>query len=117
MKYHNQFNRLLAAAILFLTLLMTGCVVDKPANGDLSARIIIKFTPEVAAPADNAYMAQLGEGTEATLKYIRATSGGAHLLYAGSLTDMAHLNRLIERLNNREDTIYAELDARRKTAK
>lgn len=76
------------------------------------SQIIVKFSIAVADPANPAYLESLGQALGGKVTYLHAVSGGAHVLIFEHAPGMP-LARLLKRLNERTDVIYAEDDARK----
>jgi hypothetical protein len=81
------------------------------AGGPVSAQIIVKFRAADAAPAQADFLAGLSRDAGATLVYVRAMSGGAHVLRIENSADAGRVASVIERLSRRADVEYVEPDA------
>ena len=75
----------------------------------VKARIIIRFSDAITNPADARYLDKLGRAAGARFTYVRAVSGGAHIVEA-QLADQAQLAEVLRRLSKRPDIVYAQLD-------
>lgn len=119
MRPQTMLLRLIATFALALWLaVMQGCAgADNDARVPASertaavvkARIIIRFSDAVANPADSGYLDKLGRATGTRLAYVRAVSGGAHIVEA-QLSDQAQLHEVLRRLSQRPDIVYAQQD-------
>lgn len=76
------------------------------------SQIIVKFSIAVADPANPAYLESLGQALGGKVTYLRAMSGGVHVLIVEHAPGMP-LVRLLQRFNGRSDVVYAEDDARK----
>jgi len=119
MRPQTMLLRLIAAFTLALWLpAMQGCAgaddktrvaASERTAAIVKVRIIIRFSDTVANPADSAYLDKLGRATGTRLVYVRAMSGGAHIVEA-QLGDQAQLAELLRRLSHRPDIVYAQQD-------
>jgi len=112
MRPQSLLLRLAAAFTLALWLpAMQGCAGadDKTrsrppdsAAAAVKARIVMRFS-------DASYLDELGRAAGARLVYVRAVSGGAHIVEA-QLADQAQLAEVLRRLSQRPDIVYIEQD-------
>lgn len=73
-------------------------------------QLIIKWREPGFDPSRQEYLNQLERDTGVTLRYIRPMSGGAHVLRAEGVTDQNQVQRLVDRLGERPEVEYAEVD-------
>jgi len=100
---------------LLLVTAITACNTTTTERGSYSARLIVKFIPEIKHPEESAYIEKLGRRVATRITYMRPLSGDAHLLRAEGLAGANEVTPLLEQLNQLPDTIYAEQDRRRTT--
>lgn len=76
------------------------------------ARVIVKFHDPALNPARQDFLKELARDTGVTLVYIRAMSGGAHVLQIEGPVDAGHFRRVVEGLAKKPGVEYAEADRR-----
>lgn len=119
MRPQTKLLRLIAACTLALWLpAMQGCAgandktharTPDSTAAVVKVRIIIRFSDAIANPADVGYLDKLGRATGTRFVYVRAVSGGAHIVEA-QLADQAQLAEVLRRLSQRPDIVYAQQD-------
>ena len=74
------------------------------------SQVIVKFKDPAVDPARHGYLQELSREIGATLVYVRAMSGGAHVLRVEDSGNTDSFRRIVEGLSKRSDVEYAEPD-------
>ncbi|ADU66316.1 hypothetical protein Selin_1586 [Desulfurispirillum indicum S5] len=99
--------RLFCGTLLLLGLLGSGLL----ASTAQQVTLIVKWSDNLDPRQDASLVQQLEEITETRLRYVRPTSGGAHLLRTQEALNSLQLRQLLSELNSLPQLDYAEEDA------
>jgi hypothetical protein len=82
---------------------------DSPRTKQMT-QVIIKFRDPVLDPSRQDYLRELAHDTGVKLVYVRAMSGGAHVLRVEGAVDAEQFQRVVNGLAARPEVEYAEPD-------
>jgi hypothetical protein len=101
---------------LTVCLLAMGCQSaggsEDPHSSPRTARLILRFTPEISTPDDDAYLRRLSEDVGVELVYLRPMSGNTHVFAITTPLSSDQLRKILGRLTARQDIMLAEEDLR-----
>jgi hypothetical protein len=104
------------AAGLIVCLLTLGCQSaggsEGPHGSLRTAQLILRFTPEISSPDDQAYLRELSRAAGVELVYLRPMSGNAHVFASAAPLSSDQLRKILDRLTARQDIMLAEEDLR-----
>lgn len=78
----------------------------------ISAQLIIKFTPALTVDQIPAQLEQMSRQHAVEFQLVREMAGGAFVIKVGKLADERHLNTVLDSVQKRDDVEYVEIDAR-----
>jgi hypothetical protein len=109
----KQIPYLTFLVLLGVTLSTSECNTTSNAKetGPFTAQIIIKFTEVIPDPSQPSFVKGLSQDAGISIRYVRPMSGGAHVFRVGESIGEKQLSQALQRLNKRNDIVYAEQDS------